>query len=868
MNLMKYFEHVGKNETRETHVWMGPYPGKKFLSQNYRDQFYDAYNQALFQCNEKLYIAEKPRKTGENTPVYVPLVVDIDLSCDLPFEGALYSIEDVKQVIKCFHRVLDSCLLHPKSTLFICCVLEKPAKASDKRWKNGFHLHFPFAQFAATSIKETIFPAVKIEMDSFCYDNGRRLFGLDKPSVSLDSNTPNLPWLMYGSRKNESSDPYLLSLIFNQDLHEMSLENLVQMEVFENANGDILNFKGFEHLALVRLFSIDAVVSHKSLKRKPKLKRSAVAGPAVAYGPFSSLDASVETNLLRVKQLVELLSPIRASNYETWWNVMITIFNVTGGSEEGFQAWNTFSKKSEKYDKEATGQIWKDAAGRPRHPSLRTRHFGSLVHWAREDDPDALDQIYAQWKTVTNNLLVYNTDWKIASHFFEKHKAKYVFHNKTWYEYDGVIWEILKDPLTRMRKDIVDLGNEWNVKDLNDLDQKRYHNLIKRLEGSDQSAILSQATTIFEVKDFGKLLDSDPSIIAFKNGIFDMEKMCFRQSSPYSDYLSMCLPVSYREYCYDDPEVKNLENFFEKLFPCEDLRKYFLSQIAEIFWGANRDKIAMFWIGTGNNGKTVMQLLLEHMLGPFSKKSRSTVLTSKRPQQGGATPEIASLKGARWVMMEELNAQEEIEVGNLKQLTGNDTLAARHLYGDEFEFVPTFKIAVACNSFPKLRNPDEATWNRVRVIPFESCFVEECKAPSTFEEQKQSKRFPKNVNIRAEFPKMATVLAWFLLEIFKENEIKRKSNSAWEMDIPDIVRSEKERYKRNCNKIQQFAEEKLEPCSKEEKERDTDTLYVMFRDWWCDNVDKKPPPKCDFDSEMMRIGNVDELFYKLKPSML
>lgn len=879
MNLTKYFDSVERGETNETHVWMGPSPGKMHLTQAYRDQFYSAYNQALFHSETHLYIAEKPRKTPDSRFTYVPLVIDIDLHCPIDEvqdenNFRLYSQNDAEQVIRCFQRVLENCLVtptKPKPHRFICFLLEKKGKAFENKWKNGFHLHFPFLHFSVNNIKETIFPAVKIEMDSFCYADGRRLFGLDKPSITLDSNTPSLPWLMYGSKKNAMSDPYLYTQIFDQDMQNISLESVVAMETFENVEGEKLNFSGCEQHALVRLLSIDTVfVSHKSLKKKVKLKNAELAGQALSFGPFSSLDKTVDGNWIRVKQLVELLSVERAADYTSWWNVMITIFNVTGGSDEGKEIWVSFSEKPGPpiYDMIKTESVWKDAAKRTRHPSLRTRHFGSLVQWAREDNEKELKKLYNEWKNPNYNLLVYQTDWKIASYFFEKHKDKYVFCNKTWYQYTGIIWEPLNDPLTRMRAHIVALSKEWNRNDLDEKSQKNHQKLVNKLEGSDQSSILNQATTAFEVKDFDELLDSDPTIIAFQNGIYDLEKTKFRQASPYMDYVSKQLPVPYTVFEPTDPQVIHLKDFFVKLFPRDDLRHFFLHQLAEIFWGGNRNKIAMFWIGSGNNGKSVLQILLEKMLGSFSQKLPTTVLTSKRPAQGGATPEIASLLGARWAMMEEFNSHDEIEIGALKQLTGNDTLTARKVYGQPFDFTPLFKLAISSNSFPKLKNPDEATWNRVRVIPFESSFVEASQAPSTFEEQKRRKIFPKNANITAEFPRMAVVLAWFLLELHKDMEETRRENPLWEMPVPDVVLEQKEKYKKDCSRIKQFADQAMLPCEQDDREKDGDVVYTLFKEWWCSNVNSRPPPRNEFETEMTRIGLCDNLFYKLKPMLL
>ena len=875
VNLEKYFTNVEKEETHETHVWMGPKRGKKFLPEKHRDQFYAAYNQSLFYASASLHIAEKPRKlSADSTKIYVPLVVDIDLNCPLTMGDSdlrLYSDEDAVQVIQCFHRVFENCLHQPKKEVFWCFLLEKPARASDDKWKNGFHLHFPFSHFSVKNIREIIFTAVKIEMDSFCYADGRRLFGLAKPSVTLDSNTPTLPWLMYGSKKSADSDPYLYTKIFDRDMQQISLEQVVAAETFVDVEGQVMNFSGCEKHALIRLLSIDTVfVSRTSLKTKPNFKKNTqLAVRALSYGPYSSSEDIADLNVTRMQQVVALLSAERASSYWSWWNVMITIVNVSGGSVEGKEAWIAFSQKAgDKYDEEATLKNWDEAVKKPRHASLRTRQFGSLVHWALEDDAEALETLRQSWKS--SDLRLTQTDWKIAMHFFDKHKDKYVFHEKTWYQNNGIIWEPLTDPLTRMRSDIVALASAWRAKDVehDETSNKNFLKLVKKLEGPEQSQILNQATTVFEIPDFGTLLDSSPHIIAFQNGIYDMAMSEFRKASPYTDYLRRQLPIPYVRFELDDPRVAKMLDFFVKLFPQEDLRDYFMSEMSEIFWGGNRDKIAMFWIGKGNNGKSVLQILIEKMIGNLGTKLSTSVLTSKRTQQGNATPEIAGLRGRIWAMMEELNPSEEIESGTLKHFTGNDTLTARNLYGNPFEFQPRFKLAIAANSFPNFKSPDEATWDRVRVIPFMSCFVNADQAPATLEEQMRLKRFPKNPNITAEFPEMAVVLAWYLLELFKEREELRRTRPGWTRPVPACVIEHKIEYKKRCNRILQFADQMMLLCSEEEREKNFDVTYTLFKEWWFQNVNRTAPTRFDFVAEMTRLGNIENVFYKLKPVML
>ena len=54
----------------------------------------------------------------------------------------------------------------------------------------------------------------------------------------------------------------------------------------------------------------------------------------------------------------------------------------------------------------------------------------------------------------------------------------------------------------------------------------------------------------------------------------------------------------------------------------------------------------------------------------------------------------------------------------VKRLTGGDKLSARFLYGEYFEFLPSFKLWLGVNHKPNIRGTDEAIWRRIRVIPF------------------------------------------------------------------------------------------------------------------------------------------------------
>ncbi|MGA8552885.1 MAG: phage/plasmid primase, P4 family [Candidatus Acidiferrales bacterium] len=58
----------------------------------------------------------------------------------------------------------------------------------------------------------------------------------------------------------------------------------------------------------------------------------------------------------------------------------------------------------------------------------------------------------------------------------------------------------------------------------------------------------------------------------------------------------------------------------------------------------------------------------------------------------------------------------------VKQVTGQDTIACRYLYGEFFEYKPQFKIWLATNYKPTIRGGDDAIWRRIRLVPFNQQF--------------------------------------------------------------------------------------------------------------------------------------------------
>jgi putative DNA primase/helicase len=124
----------------------------------------------------------------------------------------------------------------------------------------------------------------------------------------------------------------------------------------------------------------------------------------------------------------------------------------------------------------------------------------------------------------------------------------------------------------------------------------------------------------------------------------------------------------------------------------------------------------------------------------------------------------------------------------VKSLTGTDRVAARFLYAEAFEFLPTFKLWLAANHKPVIRGTDTAIWRRIRLVPFTV-------------EIPEGERDPELPNrLRAELP---GILAWAVQGCLLWLESG--------LGVPDQVRAATDAYRRESDILGAFNRRKAVP---------------------------------------------------------
>jgi putative DNA primase/helicase len=206
-------------------------------------------------------------------------------------------------------------------------------------------------------------------------------------------------------------------------------------------------------------------------------------------------------------------------------------------------------------------------------------------------------------------------------------------------------------------------------------------------------------------------LDVDPWLLNVRNGTIDLHTGELRPHRRESKITKLA-PVSF------DPKAKadRWERFLTEVLPDAEVRAFVQRFAGCCLTGDVSERAVAFLYGGGKNGKSVFLRVLRALLGDYATVALPDLLMAKRNESHPT--EVADLFGARLVICSEVGAHRAFDEAMLKRLTGNEPLKARRMREDPWEFMPTFKIALAGNHEPRVRDDTDSTWDRLRKIPF------------------------------------------------------------------------------------------------------------------------------------------------------
>jgi putative DNA primase/helicase len=409
-------------------------------------------------------------------------------------------------------------------------------------------------------------------------------------------------------------------------------------------------------------------------------------------------------------------------DYEGWHRIVCAVHEATGGSQEGLDAVQAWSANNPRHNaKFLRDQVWPYIKSAGERSSAIRR--GTLYAAARdggwstapvidasgfEDVPVDVNQraiVPVSSNDIVQVLMQHATQDAIALAFRQSFagRMKFAAVRKRWFGWDGRRWKV----------DETDLAFDFARSCARQANREGKSSVASAsfAKGVEQFA---RADRAFAVR--GDEFDRDNYRLNTPTGTIDLSTGAWTEHNP-DDAITLITGAEparssgavfqkfMREITLDDPALTDFLQI--SLGAC-------LSGACESHW-------LLFWTGRGRNGKNTLGELVMHVVGAYARKIPAFVLMAK--QHEGHPTEIAQLQGVRIAFASEIADGSFWHESRINELTGDETLSARFMGGDFFEFRRTFKLVLYGNHQPQLRSVTDALRSRIKIVPFRASFA-------------------------------------------------------------------------------------------------------------------------------------------------
>lgn len=419
-------------------------------------------------------------------------------------------------------------------------------------------------------------------------------------------------------------------------------------------------------------------------------------------------------------------------------------------------------------------------------------------------------------------------------------EARCIYETKQWYVFDGKRWA--KDPqklrVMELCKRLADALWLYCGTLPEDENSKAFSkSVLKWRELNKRKAIVEDAASVYPIQM--SEFDNAPYLFNCQNGTLNLENGEFHPHRA-SDMLTMLAGVSY------DPEAQcsRWKEFITEIMQGDKEKELFLQKALGYALTGDTSLECFFVLygATTRNGKGTTMETFKHLMGDYGAAASPQTIARKDSADSRAPSEdIARLKGKRFVNLSEPDQGMILSAATVKTLTGNDTVSARFLHENSFEFIPEFKLYINTNYLPRVTDPTVFSSGRVNVITFERHFKRE----------EQDKNLKKTL---MQSEAQSGILNW-CIEGLQRMQLEG-------LNPPASVMAATAEYKKANDKIAMFFADRLE--ANPQNEVVMETLFAAFQSW-CSKNGYKATARNKFNAEV-RGHCGDDAIKRVRPS--
>ena len=415
---------------------------------------------------------------------------------------------------------------------------------------------------------------------------------------------------------------------------------------------------------------------------------------------------------------------------------------------------------------------------------------------------------------------------------FYKDVLRYVPERKSWFYYNGVVWE--QDlGNTKTMEMCKDLARHLGIYCLSIEDDKRREEYAKfcyrwQTRKMRETVIRdAQSVHTISMEEF----DTDPYIFNCKNGTLHLKTMEFTPHRP-EDKLTKHSDVEYNP----DASCERFERFMAEITNGDQKKAKFLQKV--LGYGLSGDTrfecMFIFYGATTRNGKGTLCESVLKVIGHYGCTSQAETIGIK-PNKSSQMPseDVARLAGVRFVNISEPDRSLRLDAALVKTMTGNDTMNARFLHENSFDFKPQFKLYINTNYRPAISDLTLFSSDRVIIVTFDRHFGE--------------KEQDKNLKELFAMPNSQSAILNWLLDGYRLIQSEG-------LVIPESVKVAIEEYRKDSDKVARFTEDCLEKIDGAEVR--TSAVYKAYTQW-CEDNGCRPENSAKFNQALSSFATLE-----------
>ena len=571
------------------------------------------------------------------------------------------------------------------------------------------------------------------------------------------------------------------------------------------------------------------------------------------------------------KDMMEMLAPVRAHNEFFFNDIGRALHSASKGGNDGLEGWIAFGKRHQVPVQGCSDRYYKFEGT---WITVKTLRF-----YARQDSPDAYERWLQNYRRPIMDLAAGGRHAHVAEALYETYCLDfccsdisannwYYFRDNRWihiakgYEFSKHVSKQFCHELEKHRSDVV--NRQVRMEDRSEKENmeakiKKLTTLIDKLaDNSYKNRVIAEALNFFYDPTFGDRYDNAPHLLCVKSGVIEMNDttFLFRPGKP-EDYLTITTGAAYNDKLdQNSRSVVRAMVWIEQLMAEPELITTMQNFMGSIPYGGNLDKKLLIWTGPPDAGKSSFTRAINLALGKYVIKGDNGVLYNVRAGDG-PSPSLARARGTRIQFYEELETERGvISSGFIKRATGNDSFFARKLHENGGEIDPLNKTIMVCNLVPQFSTFDDATKDRVYILPFNSRWVD--NPPADQMEQKRTRTFKRDRQFNSQLPEYASALLWLMINWYPK--YMREG-----LPRPKAVSSANDRYWADRDYYYRFREDRMQKHVLQDGSLDrkfmvdSTVAYSEFRQWFkLEFPNFRPPNGTIFRTEMeTKLGKLE-----------